>query len=76
MEEGIKDEENKLYKQTEDVAENVLDNLDKPLKASNNTMKTSNNNYSFQFNIYPQKFDEKEMENILNYLNGKLGIEY
>lgn len=62
MEKGIEDEENNLYKQTEDVANNVLDSLDNinPNIGLNgnytNPIPTGNIDYNKLFNILYEAF--------------------
>lgn len=77
MELGIGDEEDKLYKQADDVAENVLDNLDKQNELSaSRTYNSKNDKYSFSMNVYCQKLNEEELDKIFNYINRRLGSEY
>lgn len=77
MEKGIEEEEDNLYKQTDDVAENVLERLDKPNKFNpTKTYKSEKANYSFQMNVYCQNLNEKELDNIFNYINKRFGTEY
>ena len=77
MELGIEDEEKKLYKKTEDVAENVLDNLNKENKEkASRTYRSSSTKNNITINVYPQKLDNKELDNIFNYVNRKFGDEY
>lgn len=77
MELGIEDEEDKLYKQANDVAENVLDNLNKQNELSaSRTYNSKNTKYSFSMNIYCQKLNEEEMDKIFNYVNRRLGSDY
>lgn len=78
MELGIKDEEKKLYKQADDVAENVLENLEneRDFKKSTKTYHSQNARYNFTMNIYCQKLDENELDKIFNYMNKRFGIEY
>lgn len=61
MEKGIESEEGNLYKQAEDVADNVLDNLKGmqskiPLNYSPNCEMTQNIDYNKLFNILYQAF--------------------
>lgn len=77
MELGIEDEEDKLYKQADEVAENVLDTLEKPNEQANSrTYNSKSDRYNFQMNVYCQKLDEKELDNIFNYINYRFGTEY
>lgn len=77
MELGIEDEEDNLYKQADDVAENVLDNLDKQNELSaSRTYNSKNAKYSFSMNVYCQKLNEEELDKIFNYMNRRFGSEY
>ncbi len=77
MELGIEDEEKKLYKQADDVADNVLDSLEKANEEiPTRTYNSSNARYSFQMNVYVQKLDSNELDNIFNYINKRFGAEY
>ena len=88
MEKGIESEEDRLYKQTEDVAGNVLDklgnledfeeedNLKQSNKARIKNYKAESSKYSFYMNVYCQELDEKNLDSIFNYVNKRFGTEY
>ena len=77
MEKGIEEEENNLYKQADNVAENVLEHLNKSNKLNTTkTYKSEKSSYSFYMNVYCQKLDEKELDNIYKFVNKRFGTEY
>ena len=81
MELGIKDEENEVYKQANDVADNVLENLEnidipKSKEKISKTYNSKNSRYIFNMNVYCEKLDETELNNIFNYINKRFGAEY
>lgn len=60
MEKGIEAEEDNLYKQTEDVADNVLDTLDgiSPNIKSSKSNSSSNMNYNNLYNLLYNAFSK------------------
>mgnify|MGYP001088572330 CR=1 FL=1 len=77
MELGIEDEETKLYKQAEDVADNVLDNLDNQNKSTlSKTYNSKSDKYNFSMNVYCEKLNNEELDKIFNYINKRFGVEY
>lgn len=89
MELGIEDEEDNLYKQANNVAENILDTLNKPnttrkqdvlfedkKEEKSNIHNSRNARYSCNINVYCNKLDENELNNIFNYINRRFGAEY
>lgn len=77
MELGIKDNEQSLYNKAEDVADNVLDNLE--VENGNKLLQKNSSNVnknSFTMNVYCQNLNKEELDNIFNYINKRFGLEY
>ncbi len=84
MAKGIDDNKSKLIKSVKNMSSEVKDELetingedietnkDIPLNKYN----TNNEKYIFNMNVYCQKLDNKELDNIFNYINKRFGTEY
>ncbi len=76
---GIKDNKSQLINEVDNMTQEMSDTL----KQTPTTLALGNRNYNrrtsnnhLELNIYCQKLDEKEMDNIFKYVNRRLGTEY
>lgn len=84
MANGIDKNKSKLIKSVRNMSNDVRDELDSinqdeteiSKNASLNRFNNSKSNYVFNMNVYPQKLDEQELDNIFNYINKRFGTEY
>lgn len=82
MTEGIDKNKSKLTNSVRKMAQEAKDEMqfneegDLFGQKASKTYNSRNANYNFTMNVYCQKLDESELENIFNYVNRRFGTQY
>jgi len=74
----IKSVKSMANKMSDELNMDEITNIENSLDKQNaiKTYNSKNSKYSFQMNVYCQKLDNEELDNIFNYINRRFGTEY